>query len=44
MEKGSTLRILNTRVLTVAAYISRILAAAARVNWFLTVAMPIAPN
>jgi len=44
MEKGSILRILNTHVLIVATYISRILAVAARIYCFLTVTMPIAPN
>jgi len=44
MEMGSPLRILNARVLTVAMYISRILAVAARIYCFLTLAMPIAPN
>ena len=43
MEKGSTLRILNTHVLIVATYISPILAALARIYCFLTVAKSIAP-
>lgn len=43
MEKGSTLRILNTHVLIVATYISPILAVSARIYCFLTVAKSIAP-
>lgn len=40
--EGSPLRTLNTSVLTVATYISSILAVAARIYCFLTVAMPTA--